>query len=251
MDDLAEVLGRARKAGVTRFCCAGSCEADWPVVARLAGEHEDVAACFGVHPWYVGQCSADWRGALARQLDAMPGPVGEIGLDRWIEPRDEALQEQVFRAQLAIARERGLPAVIHVLRAWGWFMDVMREEAPLPRGFLLHAYNGSAELVPELVSLGAHFSFGGHHLLPRKKAAAAVIRAIPDDRLLVETDAPDMPPPEPYRLTNRRDDAGKPVNEPANLRLIVEGLSRMRGVSPAALAALTASNAARLLSVEA
>jgi TatD DNase family protein len=244
--DLPGVLARARDAGVLRFICAGCCEDDWPDVARLAREHDDVSACFGVHPWYVRDCTSDWQAALKRHLDAMPSVVGEIGLDRWIEPRDEALQERIFRAQLAIARERELPAVIHVLRAWGWFMEVMRDEAPLPVGFLLHAYGGSVELVPELVKMGAHFSFGGHHLLPRKKAAGQVMRAVPDDRVLVETDAPDMPPPEGFRAIDRKDAAGKPVNEPCNLGRIVQGLANLRGMAPDTLANLAHANAARL-----
>jgi TatD DNase family protein len=155
---LAEVLQRADDAGVRYFASNGAEEADWPIVLVQARAHPQIIPCFGVHPWYVSNLSPQWHEKLAGHLDAIPSGIGEIGLDRWKEPRDEKVQEEVFRIQLDLARQRKLPVMIHCVRAWGWLMDVLRSEAPLPAGMLIHAYGGSADLIQPLADMGAYFS---------------------------------------------------------------------------------------------
>ncbi|MCX8157991.1 MAG: TatD family hydrolase [Verrucomicrobiae bacterium] len=244
---LDEILHLARTAGVQGFINNGAEESDWPQVLAQSRAHPAIVPCFGLHPWYVGARSPQWLETLEQHLDAVPSAVGEIGLDRWKEPRDEAAQEEVFRAQLAVARRRRLPAMIHCVRAWGWLMDVLRDEPPLPAGFLLHAYGGPAELIQPLAEMGAYFSYGGSTLDERKKLRRETLPLIPPDRLLLETDAPDMPPPPPHCLRPLQDQHGRRVNEPANLRPILRGVAALLGMSEEALAQQLWQNTQRFL----
>ena len=135
--------------------------------------------------------------------------VGEIGLDRWIEGHDPKVQSEVFLPQLALAAELNRPATIHCLRAWGALDELLRTH-PLPkRGFLLHAYGGPQEMVAGFAKLGGYFSFNAYFLHERKARQREVFRHIPADRLLVETDAPDMRPPDELTAFPLRDADGQ------------------------------------------
>lgn len=271
-------------AGVAGAVVNGTCEADWPAVSALAARFPWVHPSFGLHPWDVGNASPAWRDTLQRTLDAHPcAAVGEIGLDRRIldrarpdDPRLAGLrrapleeQLEAFRWQLALAAERNLPVSIHCLDAWGALTGVL-DRSPLPaRGFLLHAYGGPAELVPSCAARGAYFSFNGS-FLPAPPAAPAppgppgpfhairekpsradrvarVFAIVPPDRILVETDAPAMPPP-PGLRTHGLPPApdGTPVNHPANLAATYAGLAALLARPPAGLAAQVAENFRRL-----
>jgi TatD DNase family protein len=246
MANLDSVLEHARTAGVSRLLCNGSAESDWEDVLKLAQAHREVMPSFGLHPWYVHGRSPQWRQRLETFLDRFPAAVGEIGLDRWIETRNEPEQEAVFREQLRLARRRQLPATIHCLRAWGWLMDVLREEGPFPAGFVIHAYGGSTELIKPLAEWGAYFSFAGTVLETKRERARAALRQVPAGRLLLETDAPDLLPPEAFRPHVLRCPEGKPLNEPGNMAAIGRGIAALRGVREEELAETVWENAKRL-----
>jgi TatD DNase family protein len=248
-DDLPAVLGRAADAGVSRFACNGSSIDDWPAVTTLARKHAQIIPCFGVHPWYVGQQPVTWLEELRRCLLSMPGAVGEIGLDRWIDPRDEPLQERFFRQQLAIARELNRPVMVHCLRAWGWLLDVLKVEPPPAEGMLIHAFGGSAEMIRPLANMGAYFSFAGNVLEPRRWRAREALAAVPVDRLLIETDSPDLPPPKDFRSYGQARADGRIRNEPANLPRILRGIAQVRHADEAQLAEAIWQNASRLFGV--
>ncbi len=235
-------MERAVGAGVEAFVCNGTSEADWAGVAELAKTCGRVVPCFGLHPWFVSQRSEGWERVLKGYLEKWPGAVGEIGLDRWIEPRDEKVQEEVFRRQLGMARELGRPVMIHCLRAWDWLMRVLDEEGPLPGGMVIHAYGGPVELVGPLVERGAYLSFAGNVLEAKRAKAREAMRAVPGERLLVETDGPDMLPPRGYRDYG---DEGR--NEPGNLAAIVRGVAEVRGETVEQVAGMVWGNARRLL----
>jgi TatD DNase family protein len=225
--------------------CNGTAEDDWQDVLDLATAHTDILPFFGLHPWFVKDRSPDWLTNLRSFLDAVPSAIGEIGLDRHIQDRDEAAQEEVFRAQLALAVDRELPVTIHCLKAWGWLLDVLADIPSLPP-MLIHAYGGSAEVVQPLTTMGAYFSFGGSVLGQNHLRARAALQAVPLDRLLIETDAPALLPPEPYRPHALETADGERYNEPANLPAIAEGVAELLRVSSGSLIAITAENAARL-----
>ncbi len=245
-DGISAVLSAARAAGVSWFVVNATGPDDWERVAILAREHPGVIPCFGAHPWFVAGLPPDWTQQLWRRLREQPSAVGEVGIDCWIEPRDEATQERVFMTQLDMARELERPVMVHCLRAWGWLMDLLSERSPLPAGMLIHAYGGPVELIKPLVRHNAYFSFAGNIFETKRHTARAAAAAVPLDRLLLETDAPDMLPPPDYRLlVHRRNE--KEHNHPANLPKILEGVARLRGHSTEALADAVMANARRLL----
>jgi TatD DNase family protein len=240
----------------------GTGEEDWPEVDALSREHPCARASYGLHPWNVGNAGPHWREQLRARVDRdARAAVGEIGLDRWILDRARAddsrlsglrrasLDEQLeaFRWQLALATEGNRAVTIHCIDAWGALADVLHGERLPERGFLLHAYGGSAELARQFAAKGAYFSFNGYFLGERQAAKRAVFESLPADRLLVETDAPAMPLPEAsrrYSLPGLAD--GNPINHPANIGVVYEGLAGIRGMPVAELAAVIEANFRRL-----
>jgi TatD DNase family protein len=225
---VGEVMALCAEIGIERMVVNGTRESDWERVAELAREYPGrVLPSFGLHPWYVNEASADWRDRLVGYLDAMPSGVGEVGLDRWIQDFDLEKQEEAFRFQIRLAAERGRPLSIHCLKAWGRMLEVLEGE-PLPEcGFLLHSYGGAVELVPDFARLGGYFSFSGYYLEERKAERREVLKAIPSERVLIETDAPEMPLPEGrarYSLEGKG-------NHPGNLVVVYEEAAKILGES--------------------
>lgn len=261
-----EILASARAVGVTRMVVNGACESDWPMVADLARRHPEIVPSFGYHPWYLGERTETWRETLSQYLKEWPDAgIGEIGLDRWMlenperwrhyradttpfpgEPPSLADQVEAFVEQLRLAAERDLPMSIHCLQAWGRLRELLAATSRPARGFLLHSYSGSAELILPFVKLGAYFSFSGYFLHERKARQREVFRQVPRERLLVETDAPDQLPPEEFCSHPLAGPSGRPLNHPANLPAIRAGLADVLGVPSAELSAQVAANFQRL-----
>lgn len=222
---LDEIVAELRRLDIRRWVVNGTCEADWPEVARLAETYPEVLPTYGLHPWFIKDRSDHWEETLSDYLSAPERravAVGEIGLDKWIRDRRIDEQEAVFRRQLRLAAAAELPPVIHCLKAWGRLLEVLNSE-PLPeRGFLLHSFAGPVEMVDDFLELGAYFSFSGYFLQERKAAVVETFRQIPRDRILLETDAPDMLPPEDVITHPLSDEEGNAINHPANLRAIQE-----------------------------
>jgi len=246
---LDAALARARAAGVERFMCCGSSEQDWPAVAALAERHEGVVPSFGLHPWYVKDRSENWKQTLHGFLDKHNGAVGEAGLDHGIDDRDDAEQEEVFIAQLGMARELSLPVSIHCRRAWGRMIGVLQEFGRHDPGLVFHAFSGAPDVVDELTALGGYFSFCGTVARSNNKRGHRAAAAIPLDRLLIETDSPDLPPPHPDLPPVEVVD-GKPVNEPANLPCVLRAIAEIRGITEEEVAHATWTNATRVFGTE-
>ena len=239
----AEIIREMRAAGIGGCTVNGTCEDDWEAVAKLAEEFPGfVRPAFGLHPWHARKRSGKWLQALEGYLDRFPAAsVGECGLDGWVSGPSIEEQREVFLPQLAIARERDLPVTIHALKAWEPLFEAFDAEPPPPR-FLMHSFGGSPELVKRLVPLGARFSFSGYFLQPRQAQVVETFRAVPKDRLLIETDAPDMlPPPESisHPLPGEK-------NHPANLGRIAVAFAGHLEMTPESLAAVIAANHAAL-----
>ena len=243
------LLTDCRAVGISSMVVNGTKESDWLAVAGLAQNHPDlIVPSFGCHPWYLDKRTPDWLTKLRRHLDTTPGAgVGEIGLDRWKPDLPYAGQEEAFLAQLTLATELDRPASIHCLKAWGRMLELL-QAGPRPAvGFLLHSYGGPAELIEPLARLGAYFSFPGYFLLDRKTRQRESFRAVPPDRLLLETDAPDQLPPTGlvrFPLTGGSD--GRALNHPANLGEIYRGLAEILGEPSGSLAARVGENFRRL-----
>lgn len=243
LGDAAPVIAAMRAAGVLRCVVNATREADWPLVEALALGHPDfVVPAFGIHPWHAHTAADGWQARLARLLEKHPrASVGECGLDGWVSAPALEIQRPVFLDQLRLARDLKRPASIHCLKAWGALFEAF-DEVPPPPAFLMHSFGGSIETARRLLPLGAFFSLSGHFLHERKAAVLDVFRQLPDDRILLETDAPDMRPPE----SHVSHPLPAPVNHPANLSAIGRGLAETLGMPAAAFAALTNANAARL-----
>lgn len=239
-----EIVKEVPEAGIGEMIVNGSCEEDWPQVAELAKKHAWVRPAFGLHPWYVKERSPQWLEKLREHLVTHPrAVVGETGLDRWIEIPDVKAQLSCFRAQLALAVELDRPITIHCLRAFGLLEEVLRSERLPRRGFLLHSYGGPVEMVPGFVRLGGYFSVSPYFAHSRKSAQLATFAKIPLERLLAETDAPDMwPPPEhnPHPLPSVN------VNHPLNLVVSYDLIANQHGLSREEAEKVVAVNYRRL-----
>ena len=247
----AEILAELPALGVRVAVVNGTREDDWADVASLAAATPWVLPSFGLHPWYVNARTPAWSENLVRFLDAHPGAgIGEIGLDRWIENHDPVAQTECFRLQFALATARDLPATIHCIRAWGALWDIIREGTVPPRGFLLHAYGGPAEMVAGFLDRGAYFSFSPYFLHERKSAQREIFKRLPADRVLVETDAPDLPPPPERNPRPLAGADGKPLNHPANILVAYDALAEIRGVTRGELTTQVAENFTRFFRSE-
>lgn len=185
--ELEKALSEAAAAGVSLMACNGSFPGDWEAVAALSAGRPGIVPFFGVHPWFVEKAGPGWLETLEGFLAKTPSGVGETGLDR-AKGADPSRQEEIFRRHLRLAVKLGRPASVHCVRAWGRLLEIMKEEKPPV--FMLHAYGGSADLVPELAALGAYFSFGGDLADEGRSRLNKALKTVPPDRLLFETDCP-------------------------------------------------------------
>jgi TatD DNase family protein len=240
------LMAECVREGVVRMVVNGACEGDWPQVLECARKFPQVIPAFGYHPWYVHERTPDWQRTLVQFLEQTPGAtVGEIGLDRWKQGLEYAPQEEVFVWQLRLAAERNLPVSIHCLQAWGRLFDLLRATPRPSRGFLLHSFGGPQEMVQPLAKLGAYFSLPGYFAHDRKSRHRETFRHVPDDRLLIETDAPDQSLPE-NRVRHPLTAGGRPWNHPANLRAVYEFAAEVRKIPVDELALRVEQNFLRL-----
>jgi TatD DNase family protein len=224
-------MERAAKAGVERIACCGTCSDDWEKVFRLAERFPQIFPMIGIHPWFVSKGWEDDFQILENLLRENPkAGIGETGLDFQKRFTNCAEQDASFTAHLDLARELNRPVAVHCVQAWGRLIEILREHTA-PR-ILLHAFGGAPELIPELVELNCWFSFCGAVMDTQAKRMRASVAAVPDDRLLIETDSPDFTPP-----------GCSSSNEPANLVHSARAIAELRGVSPEKLTEQTFINA--------
>lgn len=228
--EIEAVLGRAREAGLSHMVCCGSHEGDWPSVLDLANRHVDVIPMLGLHPWYVDEASPQWFTRLERLASEGNVGIGECGLDFALENFNRERQESVFRVQLKLACELNRPVSIHCRRAWEALISILRDIGIPCYGAAIHAFSGSAEVAVELQRLGLHISYSCSLANPTNKRAAKSILAVSEDRLLFETDAPDIPPRFAPGLEHQE------LNEPANIHLVAQAAARIRSVDIGILA---------------
>ena len=231
------VMARARAAGVVKMGVKGCNEADWPRVVAIMESYDGIHPAFGLHPWFIAERSPEWLNTLKELLTRYPhASVGEIGIDHKVEDFNQADQETVFLAQLELAQRMERPVSIHCRNAWGRLIELLDQAGKLPCGMLIHCFGGSAEVAVELVRRGAYISFSGSITRPKNRKAGLAICAVPEDRILIETDAPDILPTT----------ADGDLNEPANLRLVLSRAAELRRISEPELAGITFRNARRL-----
>ncbi|GAV67705.1 TatD_DNase domain-containing protein [Cephalotus follicularis] len=196
-DKTPQLIADSLNSGIVRFAVNGICEKDWHLVKQMGHQYPSVIPCFGLHPWYVMDRTPTWFNTLKEFFDATPSAaIGEIGLDKGSRGREIDFNDQVkvFQKQLELAKELKRPASVHCVRAFGDLLEIMRSMGPFPAGVILHSYLGSAEMVPEFAKLGAYFSFSGFLMDMKAQKAKQMLKMVPSERILLETDAPDALP---------------------------------------------------------
>lgn len=238
VDDRAGVLARARERGVRGFLNISTRQAEWDRVIASASAEPDVWASVGVHPHEADAHPDLGRNAL---LAAAEHPkvigIGETGLDYFYDKSDRAAQRDRFRVHIEVARETGLPLIVHTRDAEEDTATILAEETA--RGAfpaLIHCFTASAEFGRRMLDLGLTISLSGIVSFRNAKDLQAVATDIPEDRILVETDAPFLAPV-PHR--------GK-ICEPAFVADTCAFVAGLRGTTAEALAETTGRNFARL-----
>lgn len=219
--EINEVIARYRNAGVGAVVNAGYDHESSTQAACLSEKYDDMYFTAGVHPDEASTFKGDIPEKIAEltKKEKCVG-IGEIGFDFHWNKSTEKEQENAFDEQLEIAAARGLPAVIHSRDAAQKTFEFLKErKSLLKNGFLMHCFSESAEIAREYVKLGAYFSFGGVITFKNAKKEE-IIREIPFDRILTETDCPYLSP-EPYRGS---------VNEPSRIPVIAKKIADIKGV---------------------
>lgn len=248
--DREAVRHAARAAGVAHCVIPAVEQSNWSTVQALAHRHGDSYA-LGIHPLYTGRAGEDDLALLAAQLeqhhaDPRLVAIGEIGLDYFVDGLDPARQEHFYRAQLQLARRYDLPVILHVRGSADKLLKGLRE---LPvQGGIAHAFNGSLQQAQAFVKLGFKLGFGGAMTHERALQLRRLAVELPEDALVVETDAPDIPPHWLYTPAAQRE-LGHPQgrNAPGELPRIGQVLAALRGQTAQSLAIATGRNACAAL----
>jgi TatD DNase family protein len=238
--DRQALLAESHALGVRRMVVLGVYQANWQRVWELVQSDPDLHAAFGLHPVYLDDHRpedltelGDWLTRLAghRQLCA----VGEIGLDYFIETLDRERQQTLFDAQLQLAADFNLPALIHVRRSHAAVIATLKRFR-LKRAGIIHAFAGSQEEAREYIKLGFKLGLGGAATWPQALRMHRVIAGLPLESVVLETDSPDMAP---VMFPGQR-------NSPSHLPAICAALAVLMAINPEQLAAASTANACEL-----
>ncbi|AZD13803.1 TatD family hydrolase [Pseudomonas chlororaphis] len=238
--DRQALLAASRALGVRRMVVLGVYQRNWQRLWELVQSDADLHASFGLHPVYLDEHQpadlvelGDWLSRLAGhpQLCA----VGEIGLDYFLEQLDRQRQQQLFEAQLQLAADFQLPALLHVRRSHAAVIATLKR-FKLKRAGIIHAFAGSREEAREYIKLGFKLGLGGAATWPQALRLRKVIADLPLDAVVLETDSPDMAP---AMYPGQR-------NSPQHLPDICAALAELMAISPEQLAAASTANACAL-----
>lgn len=234
VEDQGGVLDRARSAGIRGFLNISTRRSEWERVVATAERHADVWASVGIHPHEADQHADLGQGAL---LEATKHPkvvgIGETGLDYYYDKSDREVQQALFRTHISVARETGLPLIIHTRDAEDDTFRILDDEMG-KGGFpaLIHCFTASANFGRKVLDLGLSISISGIVTFKNAQDLQAVVATIPDDRILMETDSPFLAPV-PHR--------GKRC-EPAYTADTARFVADLRGTSIEELGAATTRN---------
>lgn len=238
IEDQAAVIARARAAGVGAFLNISTRKSEWDQVVATAAREPDIFASVGIHP-HEADAHADLGRAALLAATAHPKviAIGETGLDYYYDKSDREVQKSLFRVHIDVARETGLPLIIHTRDAEDDTHAILAEE--MEQGAfpaLIHCFTASRDFAEKVLALGLTISLSGIVTFKNARDLQEVAKIIPEDRLLVETDSPFLAP-----VPNR----GK-VCEPAFVADTARFVAELRGVTPQALADQTTTNFRRL-----
>ena len=238
--DREQALARARSVGVVAQVLPAITRAHWQGLAELANRHSDLFPAYGLHPVYLeSHADADVEALDAWLAEHPAVAVGEIGLDGYVDAiaTGDAWDRQwrLFTAQLDVALNHRLPVIIHARRALDHVLKALRQRPGLTG--IIHSFSGSRQQADQALAQGCCLGFGGPVTYPRANRLRKLVAGLPDEALVLETDAPDQP-----SVSHRGE-----RNEPSFLPEIAVSVAELRGVPVAKLAEQTAANARRIL----
>jgi TatD DNase family protein len=245
--DRDAVVARAKAAGVAQIVIPAVDAHNLERVRELAHEH-GFSYALGIHPLCVMGARDDDLDRVAEALkrhqdDERLVAVGEIGLDYFVEGIDEARQRHFYVEQLKLAKRAGLPVLLHVRRSADKLLAGLRR-VDFPHGGIAHAFNGSEQQAQAFIDLGFKLGFGGTLTFERSLQIRRIAARVPDTALVMETDAPDIPPHWLYKTAEQREaEPGQARNEPSELPRIAQSLAELRGWTLEHTAAVTTANA--------
>lgn len=234
--DRGTVLQAARDGGVHGIVVPGVTAAGWDGLWKLCAGEPDLYPALGLHPVYLeAHTAADLERLQGWLTDHRPVAIGEIGLDYYLAELDRERQRALFEAQLELAREAGLPVILHVRKSHDQVLaSLKRIRVP---GGIVHAFNGSLQQAQQYMDLGFRFGFGGMLTYARSSKLRTLARQLPAESLVLETDAPDMV------VSRHRGER----NSPEYLPQILAALAEVRDEAEADLATQTTANARDVL----
>jgi len=233
--DRVAALARAQAAGVIQQLVPAVTFASWPALRDTCALSPGLHAAYGLHPMFLDQHAPEHLDALPDWIEReQPRAIGECGLDFFVEGLDPATQRRYFLRQLEIAKDFGLPVVLHARRAVDEVIATLRRIGGL-RG-VVHSYSGSEEQARQLYQLGFHLGIGGPVTHERAQRLRPLVAGMPMGGVLPETASPHQPD---ARHRGQR-------NEPAYLGVVLDTVAQLRGMDPRDLADATRGNAERL-----
>ena len=237
-DSVPEVVQRSKDAGLVGIAVIGIDVATSRKACDLAAEYAGyLYAVVGIQPNSAAEAKpGDWE--TIQELAGYPGvrAIGETGLDCYWDDTPMEMQQDYFDRHLELCRQTALPMVIHMRESGDLIVQQLNKQSSIPPG-IMHSFTGDESLAKTCLDMGLHISFAGMVTFKKSDELRAVAKMVPEDRLLVETDAPYLSP-EPFR--------GKRPNEPARVEHTLRCIAEIRGVSAEHLADVTTQNAKRL-----
>ena len=220
--DSESIIKESVNKGVDRIIIPAVSKDNFDTVISIAAKHKQCSYALGLHPMYLSSFeSSDLELLEYYLLNNDSVAVGEIGLDLFIQKDNQSLQEDVFLAQLKIAKKFDLPVIMHVRGAIDLVLKNLRRVKV--SGGIAHAFNGSFQQAHQLIELGFKLGFGGAMTYPRAKHIQALAKQLPIEAIVLETDSPDMPPS--WLARNK-------INQPKELSKIAEFFCHLRGLEP-------------------
>ncbi len=238
-DNFEDILSKARSAGVRAMVVPGVDRAGWERLLFLCRNCSELFSAPGLHPLYI----QNHRPSHIDELEALAqkskiSAIGEIGLDYFIESVDQTAQKHLFEQQLNIAKANQLPILLHVRKAHDQALATLRRKH-FPYGGIVHAFSGSYQQAMQYIKLDFCIGVCGTITYSRAKRVRKIIKELPPESLVLETDAPDIPPAE----------HNGECNLPEYLPEIVASLAALRGETEKAVKSYTTSNATRVLGI--
>lgn len=236
--DPATEIASAQRNGIGHFLLPGVEPQHWQQLLEMTSALPGCLAAPGIHPLAAESWNSHSANQLLNLLDkSQVVAIGEIGLDNCLSQPAASVQEQAFRGQLRLARQAGLPVLLHCRKANGRLLDILSQEQAADIGGIWHGFSGSLETARAAIGLNFAIAFGGPLTWPGARRSPAVLQSLPAEWIVLESDAPDLAP-HPHRGD---------INRPAYLHLVAERVAALRGWSLAETARITTANACRVL----